>query len=1041
MKPTDMITQVGSVIASVMFAWAMFKQYCPHGLQEFMDKYSKRAFTFFYPYIQITFNEFTGDRFMRSEAYSAIENYLGSRSSTQAKRLKADVVRAAVEDDYEEVDDEFQGVKLKWAAGKHISKTQSVSFYPVTDEKKYYRLTFHRRHRQLCLGDYLNHVLKEGNEIKVRNRQRKLYTNSGSYWRHVVFQHPASFESLAMEAERKQEIMDDLLVFSTAEEFYARIGRAWKRGYLLSARRDGKSTMIAAMAILNYDIYDLELTAVKDNTELRKLLIDTTSRSIIVIEDIDCSLDLTGQRKKKKEEGEGDEKDPKLKLPKEEAETKQSQVTLSGILNFVDGLWSACKGERLIVFTTNFVEKLDPALIRKGRMDKHIELSYCSFEAFQILAKNYLKLESHHLFARIQELLGETKMTPAEVAEHLMPKTISGDAMVCLESLIGGLEKAKEDAILKAEEEVKESARLKAEEEAKEKEKEKEKEKAKAEEEEKAKEKDSSKAEENAKNQVKENGVMFAWAMFKQYCPYKLQEYIDKYSKRAFTFIYPYIQISFNEFTGDRFMRSEAYSAIENYLGSRSSTQAKRLKADVVKSSQSIILSMDDYEEKYYRLTFHRRHRQLILGDYLNHVLKEGNEIKVRNRQRKLYTNSGSYWRHVVFQHPASFESLAMEAERKQEIMDDLLVFSTAEEFYARIGRAWKRGYLLFGPPGTGKSTMIAAMANLLNYDIYDLELTAVKDNTELRKLLIDTTSRSIIVIEDIDCSLDLTGQRKKKKEEGEGDEKDPKPKLPKEEAETKQSQKLDPALIRKGRMDKHIELILTARLISPVRGRRRRRRGGDEKDPKLKLPKEEAETKQSQVTLSGILNFVDGLWSACKGERLIVFTTNFVEKLDPALIRKGRMDKHIELSYCSFEAFQILAKNYLKLESHHLFARIQELLGETKMTPAEVAEHLMPKTISGDATVCLESLIGGLEKAKEDAILKAEEEVKESARLKAEEEAKEKEKEKEKAKAEDEEKAKEKDSSKAEENAKNQVKENGFCDNGNAELISKEKK
>uniref|UniRef100_A0A6N2KM18 AAA+ ATPase domain-containing protein n=1 Tax=Salix viminalis TaxID=40686 RepID=A0A6N2KM18_SALVM len=983
MKPTDMITQVGSVIASVMFAWAMFKQYCPHGLQEFMDKYSKRAFTFFYPYIQITFNEFTGDRFMRSEAYSAIENYLGSRSSTQAKRLKADVVRAAVEDDYEEVDDEFQGVKLKWAAGKHISKTQSVSFYPVTDEKKYYRLTFHRRHRQLCLGDYLNHVLKEGNEIKVRNRQRKLYTNSGSYWRHVVFQHPASFESLAMEAERKQEIMDDLLVFSTAEEFYARIGRAWKRGYLLSARRDGKSTMIAAMAILNYDIYDLELTAVKDNTELRKLLIDTTSRSIIVIEDIDCSLDLTGQRKKKKEEGEGDEKDPKLKLPKEEAETKQSQVTLSGILNFVDGLWSACKGERLIVFTTNFVEKLDPALIRKGRMDKHIELSYCSFEAFQILAKNYLKLESHHLFARIQELLGETKMTPAEVAEHLMPKTISGDAMVCLESLIGGLEKAKEDAILKAEEEVKESARLKAEEEAKEKEKEKEKEKAKAEEEEKAKEKDSSKAEENAKNQVKENGVMFAWAMFKQYCPYKLQEYIDKYSKRAFTFIYPYIQISFNEFTGDRFMRSEAYSAIENYLGSRSSTQAKRLKADVVKSSQSIILSMDDYEEKYYRLTFHRRHRQLILGDYLNHVLKEGNEIKVRNRQRKLYTNSGSYWRHVVFQHPASFESLAMEAERKQEIMDDLLVFSTAEEFYARIGRAWKRGYLLFGPPGTGKSTMIAAMANLLNYDIYDLELTAVKDNTELRKLLIDTTSRSIIVIEDIDCSLDLTGQRKKKKEEGEG----------------------------------------------------------DEKDPKLKLPKEEAETKQSQVTLSGILNFVDGLWSACKGERLIVFTTNFVEKLDPALIRKGRMDKHIELSYCSFEAFQILAKNYLKLESHHLFARIQELLGETKMTPAEVAEHLMPKTISGDATVCLESLIGGLEKAKEDAILKAEEEVKESARLKAEEEAKEKEKEKEKAKAEDEEKAKEKDSSKAEENAKNQVKENGFCDNGNAELISKEKK
>lgn len=389
MKTVDMFTQLGSVIASVMFFWAMFKQYCPYQLQNYFEKHSKSVFTFVYPFIQITFNEFTGDRFMRSEAYSAIENYLGSSSSMQAKRLKADVVKNSTQslvlsmDDFEEVTDEFQGVKLRWASGKHISKTQPFSFYPVTDERMYYTLTFHKRHRNLILGTYLSHVLKEGDAIKVKNRQRKLYTNSGSYWRHVVFEHPASFESIAMEADKKKEIMDDLITFSQAEEFYARIGRAWKRGYLLyGPPGTGKSTMIAAMAnLLNYDIYDLELTSVKDNTELRKLLIETSSRSIIVIEDIDCSLDLTGQRKKKKEEqGRGDEKDPKLKL----------------------------------------------------------------------------RLETHHLYSKIQELLGETKMTPAEVAEHLMPKTLPGDSKVCLEGLIAGLEKAKEDARLKAEEEARE---------------------------------------------------------------------------------------------------------------------------------------------------------------------------------------------------------------------------------------------------------------------------------------------------------------------------------------------------------------------------------------------------------------------------------------------------------------------------------------------------------------------------------------------------------------------------------------------------------
>ena len=268
----------------------------------------------------------------------------------------------------------------------------------------------------------------------------------------------------------------------------------------------------------------------------------------------------------------------------------------------------------------------------------------------------------------------------------------------------------------------------------------------------------------------------------------------------------------------------------------------------------------------------------------------------------------------MVFDHPASFQTLAMEAEKKREIVEDLISFSQAKEFYARIGKAWKRGYLLYGPPGTGKSTMIAAMANLLHYDVYDLELTAVNENTELRRLLIQVPSKSIIVLEDIDCSLNLTGQRKKKKE--------------KETAEE------------------------------------------DEKDQKQAKGEE-----LSKVTLSGLLNFIDGLWSASNGERLVVFTTNYIEKLDPALIRRGRMDKHIELSYCSFESFKVLAMNYLQLDAHHLFDKIERRLGEIRMTPADVAEYLMPKTLKADAETSLKSLIQALEMTQKEAALKAKDE------------------------------------------------------------------
>ncbi|KVH92741.1 AAA-ATPase ASD, mitochondrial-like [Cynara cardunculus var. scolymus] len=452
----DLLAQLGSILASIMFVWAIIQQYFPYNIRNFIDKYSQRFLTLFYPYIQITFNEFTGERFKRSEAYSAIETYLGTTSSMQAKRLKADVTKNNTQplslsmDDHEEVADNFNGVKVYWSSGKNILKTQSFSFYPTTDEKRYYKLTFHKRYRELMVRDYLNHVLKEGREIKVKNRLRKLYTNNGAQWSHVVFEHPASFQTLAMDPVKKQEIIDDLTTFSNAEEFYNRIGRAWKRGYLLfGPPGTGKSTMIAAMAnFLSYDIYDLELTAVKDNTELRRLLIETSSKSIIVIEDIDCSMDLTGQRKKGKEEDE-ETTDPAKKAakppPSPENDSKASKVTLSGLLNFVDGLWSACGGDRIIVFTTNHIEKLDPALIRRGRMDKHIELSYCGFEAFRVLARNYLYLEDHVLFDEIRRLLEETQMTPADVAENLMPKTSPADVEACLRSLIGELEKVKRE--------------------------------------------------------------------------------------------------------------------------------------------------------------------------------------------------------------------------------------------------------------------------------------------------------------------------------------------------------------------------------------------------------------------------------------------------------------------------------------------------------------------------------------------------------------------------------------------------------------------
>ncbi|KAK7266281.1 hypothetical protein RIF29_18924 [Crotalaria pallida] len=466
--------QMGSLMATIMFFYTIFERFFPPHLRQNLQGYTQKFMNLVYPYVQITFPEFSGEGLKKSEAYTAIQTYLSANSSQRAKRLKAEVVKDSQTplvlsmDDNEEIIDEFQGVKVWWAASKTNTNPQSFSFsyYPPPDAKRYYKLTFHKGHRDLITMSYIKHVLDQGREIAIKNRQLKLYTNnpsSGWYgykstkWSHIVFEHPATFETLALEHNKKEEIIKDLEKFKRGKEYYAKIGKAWKRGYLLHGPPGtGKSTMIAAMAnFMNYDVYDLELTAVKDNSELRKLLIETPSKSITVIEDIDCSLDLTGQRKQKKEKSEDDEgpKDP-LRKSEEEEDKKSSKVTLSGLLNFIDGIWSACGGERIIIFTTNFVDKLDPALIRRGRMDKHIELSYCGYEAFKVLAKNYLDIDSHHLFGRIGNLLKEINMTPADVAENLMPKSVSEDVEACLQNLIKALDEiSKEEAWKKAEEE------------------------------------------------------------------------------------------------------------------------------------------------------------------------------------------------------------------------------------------------------------------------------------------------------------------------------------------------------------------------------------------------------------------------------------------------------------------------------------------------------------------------------------------------------------------------------------------------------------
>lgn len=304
-------------------------------------------------------------------------------------------------------------------------------------------------------------------------------------------------------------------------------------------------------------------------------------------------------------------------------------------------------------------------------------------------------------------------------------------------------------------------------------------------------------------------------------------------------------------------------------------------------------------EKRSFTLKLPKCQQLSLLAPYLSHVTATAEQFERLSRERRLFTNNGhgayeSGWSSVPFRQPSTFETLALEPELKTQLTEDLSAFAQGKEFYHKIGRAWKRGYLLYGPPGSGKSSLIAAMANYLHYDVFDLELSKVSDNSELRALLIQTTNRSIIVIEDIDCSISLTGDRKSKMKK-----------------------------------------------MSSQRDKCRRGGGVDEGED------------NGRVTLSGLLNFTDGLWSCCGEERVIVFTTNHRDNVDPALVRCGRMDVHVSLGTCGVHAFKALVKNYLGVESHVLFDVAESCIRSGgALTPAQTGEILLRNRRDADVAV-----------------------------------------------------------------------------------------
>lgn len=224
-------------------------------------------------------------------------------------------------------------------------------------------------------------------------------------------------------------------------------------------------------------------------------------------------------------------------------------------------------------------------------------------------------------------------------------------------------------------------------------------------------------------------------------------------------------------------------------------------------------------------------------------------------------------------------------------IKERMELFLNNEQWYINKGIPYTLGILLHGPPGTGKTSIIKAIAKDTKRHIFNIKLYKDTTKTQVHNLFFNETikvikngktevftiplNERIYVLEDVDCDNDLLLDRKFK---------------------TIKQKNVNFTKYKNSFECKYQQIDINNNYAQFL-PQNYTNESKSNNSNKINIENLIQEDTSEQLTLSFILNILDGILET--PGRILIMTSNYPEKLDKALIRPGRIDINLKVGFC----------------------------------------------------------------------------------------------------------------------------------------------